>query len=164
VHLLDLIEPTVQSMGYELVDVERDSHGLLRVLIDKPGYDPRLVDGGITLDDCERVSIQLNHFLAVENIAYERLEVSSPGLDRPLRTFADYVRFSGFCINLKLRLPVNGRRNYTGILEVLQNETEDNSMTLQLEATEGAAVLEFGMADIEKARLVPVIDFKRNKK
>ena len=64
-HLLDLIEPTVQAMGYELVDVERDGHGLLRVLIDKPGCDPRLVDGGITLDDCERVSIQLNHFLAV---------------------------------------------------------------------------------------------------
>ena len=163
-HLLDLIEPTVQAMGYELVDVERDGNGLLRVLIDKPGCDPRLVDGGITLDDCERVSIQLNHFLAVENVAYERLEVSSPGLDRPLRTFADYVRFSGFCINLKLRLPVNGRRNYTGTLEVLQKETEDNSMTLQLEATEGAAVLKFSVVDVDKARLVPVIDFKRNKK
>lgn len=165
VQLLDLIEPTVQAMGYELVDIEREGHGLLRILIDKPGHDPRVVDGGVTIDDCEQVSNQLSHLLSVENIAYERLEISSPGLDRPLRKLADYVRFSGFHINLKLRLPIDGRRNYTGILHAPSIETEN--MMLELEATkegEEPVALQFALSDVDRARLVPIIDFKRNRK
>ena len=81
------IGPTVEGLGYEFVDAERLAGGLLRVTIDR--------DGGVQLADCERVSRQLTHVLAVENVDYARLEVSSPGLDRPLKHARDFARFAG---------------------------------------------------------------------
>ena len=106
----ELIERTVQGMGYELVELEFAGGGLLRVYIDRLEADP------IRMEDCERVSHQLTHLLAVENIDYARLEVSSPGLDRPLNKPADYLRFEGSEITLKLRVALKGRRNFTGVL------------------------------------------------
>ena len=82
-----LVETTLTGLGYELVDLEVSGRGLMRVLMDKPG--------GIALEDCERVSHQLTRLFAVEGVNYERLEVSSPGLDRPLKKEADFARFRG---------------------------------------------------------------------
>ncbi len=162
--LLHLIEPTISALGYELVDVEREGHGLLRVLIDKPSHDPRCIDGGITIDDCEKVSAQISPLLLVENVPYERLEVSSPGLDRPLRKITDYVRFSGMAIELKLRMPVANRKNYTGLLHAPQQKAGVETIGLEYEGKEGKCLLEFTLADVDKARLVPIIDFKRDRK
>lgn len=106
----ELIERTVQGMGYELVELEFAGGGLLRVFIDRTEAEP------IRMEDCEQVSHQLTHVFAVDNVDYARLEVSSPGLDRPLNKAADYQRFEGHEITLKLRLPLSGRRNFTGVL------------------------------------------------
>ncbi len=105
-----IIERTLAAMGYELVDVERGQQGVLRVFIDAPT--------GITLDDCEKVSRQLSYVLEVENIDYARLEVSSPGLDRPLKKPADFDRFAGSEVSIRLREPLQGRRNFDGLLTV----------------------------------------------
>ena len=106
------VGPVLDAMGYELVDVEFGAGGLLRVVID-------IADGSraVKVEDCERVSHQLNRLLTVENVAYDRLEVSSPGLDRPLRRASDFERFSGSRVTLRLREPIEGRRQFTGLLE-----------------------------------------------
>jgi ribosome maturation factor RimP len=109
-----IIERTVTGMGYEAVDVEHAQQGLLRVYIDAPA--------GITIDDCERVSKQLSHVLTVEDVDYARLEVSSPGLDRPLKRPADFERFAGSRITLRLRQPLAGQRNFEGVLTTEADE------------------------------------------
>ena len=108
--LQSVIERTVEGLGYELVDVEFAQQGLLRVYIDRPA--------GITIDDCEAVSRQLSHVLAVEDFDYSRLEVSSPGLDRPLKKASDFERFAGCEVAVRLRAPLEGRRNFEGVLTV----------------------------------------------
>jgi len=105
-----IVERTVAAMGYEVVDVEHAQQGVLRVFIDSPA--------GIRMEDCERVSHQLSHVLAVEDVDYQRLEVSSPGLDRPLKREADFVRFAGERATVKLKRPIEGRRNFEGTLTV----------------------------------------------
>jgi ribosome maturation factor RimP len=110
--LAKMIEPVVSSMGYELVDIEYGSGGLLRVVID--------VIGGVRhvqVEDCEKVSHQLGRLFMVENVDYERLEISSPGLDRPLKKAADFARFAGEKVTLRLREPIEGRRQFTGVLQ-----------------------------------------------
>jgi len=103
-----IIERTLAGMGYELVDVEHAQDGLLRVYIDSPA--------GIAIEDCEKVSHQLSHVLAVEDVDYARLEVSSPGVDRPLKKPADFERFAGAEVNVRLRRALDGRRNFEGVL------------------------------------------------
>lgn len=122
----DSIERTVGGLGYELVDVERAPRGLLRVTIDRvPGRAyPTGESEFITVDDCEVVTRQLQYVLEVEQLAYERLEVSSPGLDRPLKKPADYARFAGEQIELTLKLAFQGRKRYTGRLEALPSAAE----------------------------------------
>lgn len=163
--LIDLIEKTVTGLGYDLVDVEREGRGLLRVSIDQL---PDSEIEGITIDDCTKISHQLTHLFMVENIDYERLEVSSPGLDRPLRKLLDFHRFAGLEAQIKLRMPIAGRKNYTGILHAprapQEGEPEEEVIGLEFEGKEGPALLEFVLADVDKARLVPVIDFKGNRK
>jgi ribosome maturation factor RimP len=110
-----VVERTVSALGYDLVEVERGARGLLRVTIDRPGAEP--AGGSITLDDCEKVSRQLQYVLGVEDVGYERLEVSSPGLDRPLRSAADYERYAGQPVELTLREPFKGRRHWSGVLQ-----------------------------------------------
>ncbi|OWW18553.1 ribosome maturation factor RimP [Noviherbaspirillum denitrificans] len=158
--LLDLIEKTVAGMGYELVDFEQAAHGLLRVYIDFPPEDAD--KGNITVEDCEKVSHQLSHMLTVENANYERLEISSPGLDRPLKKHADYVRFEGHEAVVKLRMPMPGaanRKSFQGILHVPEGDT----LKLEFEGKEGPAMLDFTLADVDKARLVPKVDFRSRK-
>lgn len=112
-----VIERTIEALGYELVDIEHGAGGLLRVLIDYlPGTRP--AGAFIRIEDCERVSHQLTHVLTVEEIDYARLEVSSPGLDRPLKKAADFDRFAGNAISLKLKRALDGRRNFQGQLTV----------------------------------------------
>jgi ribosome maturation factor RimP len=155
-----LIEKTVTGLGYDLVDFERDGRGLLRIYID---FLPQDADKGfITVSDCEKVSHQLSHVLTVEDVAYERLEVSSPGLDRPLKKLADYVRFTGHEAVVKLRSPVPGmanRKSYQGILL----EPEGNNLRLEFEGKEGPAMMDFTLADVDKARLVPQVNFRSRK-
>lgn len=145
-NLHELIEKTVAGLGYELVDLEMSPRArVLRIFIDKLDK-PR----GVDIDDCVAVSNQMSHVLTVENIDYDRLEVSSPGMDRPLKKASDYERFAGSEIHLKLRIPFNGRRNFNGVLQGLQ----DGKVRLVLDT--GEAELDLG--NIERARLVPKFD------
>jgi ribosome maturation factor RimP len=141
--LHELIDKTVRGLGYELVDVEQSPRGrVLRLFIDKPDK-----PGGVDVDDCALVSNQLSRLLAVENVDYDRLEVSSPGLDRVLKKPADYARFAGNEINLKLRLPMGGRRNFSGVLQGIA----DGKVRLTMDTGE----VELAFGNIDKARLVP---------
>jgi ribosome maturation factor RimP len=162
-HLLELIEKTVTGMGYELVDFEPAAHGLLRVYIDFPAVEAEVEEERpITVDDCEKVTHQLLHVLTVENVNYERLEVSSPGLDRPLKKASDYRRFAGREALVKLRMPMaaaSNRKSFQGILL----EPDGDNLKLEFEGKEGPAVLEFTLADVDKARLVPKVDFRSRK-
>jgi len=138
-----LLEKTLPGLGYELVDLNIGNRGrLLQVFIDKPG--------GITIDDCTMVSNHLSRLLAVDlDYDYDRLEVSSPGLDRPLRTAAAFERFRGEKAQLKLRVPVDGRRKFVGVLGALQ----DGILELEVDGE----LKTFAMDNIDKARLVPAI-------
>ncbi|HET7062609.1 MAG TPA: ribosome maturation factor RimP [Nitrosospira sp.] len=139
-NLYELLDSTLSGLGYELVDVERISRGrLLRVFMDKPG--------GISVDDCVTVSNHLSRLFAVENIDYERLEISSPGLDRPLKKVSDFIRFAGEKVRLKLRVGLQGRRNFVGIVR----EVNDGVLKLEVDGK----ILDFALNNLEKARLVP---------
>lgn len=133
------IRATLGGLGYELVDLESSRSGLLRVFIDSPR--------GITVDDCARVSNHLTRALAVEGIDYERLEVSSPGLDRPLKRIEDYARFAGREASVKLKLPIEGRRRFEGRLVGV----EGASVILEVEGRERRLAFD----EIDRARLVP---------
>jgi ribosome maturation factor RimP len=157
----DLINKTVEGLGYELVDVERGERGILRVYIDRTAEDAA-ARGPIDVEDCATVSHQLSHVLTVENVDYERLEISSPGLDRPVRTLKDFERFAGCECTVKLRVAMPGtanRKTYTGILRAPEGE----NIGLEFEGKDGPAVLEFTLADLDKARLVPQVKFGSRK-
>jgi len=106
-----MIEPVLGSMGYELVDVEFGAGGLLRIVIDVVGGSRH-----VQVEDCEKVSHQVGRLFMVEEVDYDRLEVSSPGLDRPLKKPSDFVRFAGEKVTLRMRQPIDGRRHFTGVL------------------------------------------------
>jgi ribosome maturation factor RimP len=161
VQQFELIAKTVSGLGYELVDVERGDRGILRVYIDFPA-DTVEEKGPITVEDCATVSHQLSHVFTVENVNYERLEISSPGLDRPVRTLADFERFAGHECTVKLRVAMPGsanRKTFTGILHAPAGE----KIGLEFEGKDGPAMLEFTLAELDKARLVPQVDFRSRK-
>ena len=133
------LRDTLGGLGYELVDLESSRGGLLRIFIDSPG--------GITVEDCARVSNHLTRTFAVEGVEYERLEVSSPGLDRALKRIEDYARFAGRKASLRLKLPRDGRRRFEGMLAGI----EDGNVLLEVEGERKA----FAFGDIDRARLVP---------
>jgi ribosome maturation factor RimP len=135
-----LVETTLSGLGYELVDLEVSARGLMRIFIDKPD--------GISLQDCERVSHQLTRLFTVEGVNFERLEISSPGLDRPIKKPADFVRFKGQKVQLKLRIPLNGRKNFVGVLGDIQDDV------LQLDVD--GIMVSIVLSNLDKARLVPV--------
>ena len=198
------VEQTVTGMGCDLVDCERSSQGLLRVSIARlpaQRYSTRLSvsesdqryetgDGEfVTVDDCEKVTRQLQYVLEVEDCNYSRLEVSSPGLDRPLNREADYVRFAGSLVEITLKQPFQGRKKYRGTLEatgegwqlVLQDETgpvakggkagtkgvkaaaarSGKASKVAAEAEAPRQALGFTLDEVREARLVPVVDFRR---
>ena len=120
VALKNIIQETVAGLGYELVEVELTSTGLLRVTIDLLGNQsvPDVDAGFVVIEDCEKVSRQLSYVLTVEEIQYKRLEVSSPGLDRPLNKPSDFERFEGDVVKLKLAAAIGGRKHFEGILRI----------------------------------------------
>jgi ribosome maturation factor RimP len=140
-HLEKVIEPAVTGMGYELVDVQASNGGrLLRLFIDKPG--------GVTLDDCAVISRHLTRVLAVEGIDYERLEVSSPGLDRRLRKASDFVRFAGQKAEVRMRTPdASGRRKFVGVLR----GAEAGQVSVELEGQR----VQLALDDVDRAKLIP---------
>jgi ribosome maturation factor RimP len=142
----ELLARTLPALGYELVDVDWSPRSrLLRVFIDKPE--------GVDVEDCARVSNHLTRLFAVENVDFERLEVSSPGLDRPLTKLADYTRFEGSEAELRLRAPVQGRRKVKGWLRGVEGDA------VRVETSTGIESVPF--ADIGRARLVPRIDWRK---
>lgn len=137
-----LLETTLNGLGYELVDMSMSAKsGLLRVFIDK--------QGGITLDDCTAVSNHLSNLLAVENIAYEHLEVSSPGLDRPLKKLEDFRRFAGEKVQIKLRMGIAGQRRFAGVIRGA------SATQIELDVDGQAVMLDF--SNMDTARLVPAL-------
>jgi ribosome maturation factor RimP len=140
--LRDLLEKTLTGMGFEFVDLELSQHGrFMRVSIDKVE--------GITVDDCATVSNHLTRLFAVEMIDYDRLEVSSPGLDRPLRSLKDFDRFQGELAQVKIRAPMNGRRRFEGRIK--------GASKLGFALEVDGQVINFDFDNLDKARLVPNI-------
>ncbi|MFY2854579.1 ribosome maturation factor RimP [Achromobacter xylosoxidans] len=164
--LFALTEEALAGMDVELVDVERAALGLLRVTIDRVG--------GVRIEDCEQVSRQLSRVYEVENIDYKRLEVGSPGIDRPLRNEAEFRRFAGERIEIKLREALDGRKVFSGTLTVSEDApAASDAMAgmhktvfgLEFEAKKNEIqVLNFTVDDIERAKLDPVLDFKGKKR
>lgn len=156
--MADIFAVTRQALlGFDLevVDVERAALGVLRVTIDRPG--------GVTIDDCEQASHQLSRAFEVENVDYKRLEVSSPGVDRPLKRREDFVRFAGQRIELRLAEAVGSQRVFTGILQ----EGADGSSAFCLRYEDQAGqqqILPFSFDDVERAHLDPILDFKGKKR
>ena len=162
----EAIAATVAGLGYELVDVERAQRGLLRITIDRiPGHVYRtgrgpdaVVDSNefVTVEDCEQVTRQLQYALEVEGLDYARLEVSSPGLDRPLKREADYQRFVGLQISVTLKTPFEKRKNWQGVL----TPAEGGGWSLVFKVGKTEQVLGFTLQEVREARLVPVVNFK----
>jgi ribosome maturation factor RimP len=142
----ELLGQTVPALGYELVDWDMSARTRqIRVFIDKPD--------GVDVEDCARVSNLLTRLFTVENIDFERLEVSSPGLDRPLKRLADYDRFAGQEAQLTLSAPVQGARRIKGILR----GTDGDDVLVET----ATGVKPFPYGTITQARLVPAIDWTR---
>jgi ribosome maturation factor RimP len=135
------LESVLSGLGYELVMLERAGRGLMRIFIDKPG--------GVTIDDCVKVSNHLTHLFTVENIDYDRLEVSSPGIDRPLTKPQDYQRFAGEQVTLKLRVPMENRRRLVGQLVGLEAD--------QIKLLVDGAEIKVDLRNVDSTRLKPTI-------
>jgi len=153
------VETTVTGLGYDLVDCERSAGGLLRVTIDKLAAQA-LAGELITVDDCEKVTRQLQYVLEVEGLEYSRLEVSSPGLDRPLKNAAHYARFAGQEIDITLRMPFQGRKKYRGVLGATPDAASDQAWRLVFDDGEAEQALDFTLDEVREARLVPAFSFK----
>jgi len=142
VDLTAILDNSVSAMGYDLVELELANRGrLMRVFIDKAD--------GVDVEDCAKVSNHLTRLLTVEGVDYDRLEVSSPGLDRPLKRPRDFARFLGERAQIKIRLPLNGRRRFIGKLH--------NVGEIGIELDVDGELMSIAFSDIDKARLVPNI-------
>jgi ribosome maturation factor RimP len=143
-HLWELFEPVVNGMGFDLIEIEHfpnPKHGVLRLYIDKPE--------GVVIEDCSEVSRQISALIDVEEPVSGQfnLEVSSPGLDRPLRRLKDFQRFVGSQVKLKTMRPLDGQRNFKGRLL----QADEDVLVIETDAEE----LSLPMNAIEKARIVP---------
>ena len=165
----EAINVTVAGLGYELVDVERAQRGLLRITIDRIAGRSYTVGRGanavvdasesITVEDCEAVTRQLQYALEVEGLEYARLEVSSPGLDRPLKREADYQRFVGQLVLVTLKQAFEKRKSWQGVLTA----GDAGAWNLVFKVGKTEQVLGFTLQEVREARLVPVVDFKGRK-
>lgn len=177
-----VVEQTVVGLGYDLVDLERSAGGLLRVTIDWPWDASQVQERFITVEDCERVTRQLQYVLEVEGVDYRRLEVGSPGIDRPLRHAHDYERFVGETVDITLRAPIGaagtgavapGRKKFRGVLRrgeaagQWQIEWVDDvpakvsvKSVRRPAAPAAVQVLGFTLDEVREARLAPIVDFK----
>ena len=168
------------GLGYELVEIERSAGGLLRITIDLP-WKPD-VEQFVTVEDCEKVTRQLQYVLEVEGIDYRRLEVSSPGIDRPLKNATDFERFAGEVVDITLKKPMGdaadgkvnaNRKKFRGTLEkngdhwqvVWSDEPEEKPGRRVSKKREPAPLqaLGFTLDEIKEARLASIVDFKGRK-
>ncbi len=189
--LQQIIEQTVTGLGYDLVEIERSAGGLLRITIDLP-WNPEPVtpdavngDGFVTVEDCEKVTRQLLFALEVEAVEYKRLEVSSPGIDRPLRDQRDFERFAGAVVDITLKTPVGAaaqglvnanRKKFRGTLG-RAGAAEGGASRWQIVWSEAPPVkpgqkvsrkrppapmqaLGFSLDEVREARLAPIVSFK----
>jgi len=186
------VERTVAGLGYDLIEIERSAGGLLRVTIDLPwsgltseeAAAPGVPELFITVEDCEKVTRQLQFALEVDGIDYKRLEVSSPGIDRPLRNEHDFERFVGEVIDITLKAPMGAaaggqvaanRKKFRGTLERVAGA--DGLQGWQIVWSDEAApkpgqkisrkrapasmqALGFALDELREARLAPIVDFK----
>lgn len=181
--LQDIVEQTVTGLGYDLVEIERSAGGLLRVTIDLP-WDPQAAEQFVNVEDCEKVTRQLQFALEVDGIEYKRLEVSSPGIDRPLRNEKDFERFVGQVIDITLKAPMGAaaagqvsanRKKFRGTLE--RANPADAAAGWQIVWSDEPPVkpgqriskkrppapvqaLGFTLDELREARLAPIVSFK----
>ena len=191
--LKEIVEQTVIGLGYDLVEIERSAGGLLRVTIDLPWVPP--VDGVtaseqfVTVEDCEKVTRQLQFALEVDAIEYKRLEVSSPGIDRPLRHQQDFERFVGQVIDVTLKVPLGAaaagqvnanRKKFRGVLELAEQvpglavpiagswqivwrdepEVKPGARVSKKRPLAPLQALGFTLDELRDARLAPIVSFK----
>lgn len=186
--LQEIVEQTVRGLGYDLVELERSAGGLLRVTIDLPWVQPEVGAAApeqfVTVEDCEKVNRQLQFALEVDGVEYKRLEISSPGIDRPLRHQQDFERFVGHVIDITLKAPMGAaaqgqvaanRKKFRGTLERLVGA--DGSVGWQIVWSDEPAVkpgqrvskkrqplplqaLGFALDELREARLAPIVNFK----
>ena len=183
-NLQQIVQETVTGLGYDLVELERSAGGLLRVTIDLPWTASSPADQFVTVEDCEKVTRQLQYLLEVEAIDYRRLEVSSPGIDRPLRHEQDFERFAGELVDITLKVPMGeaaaglvnaNRKKFRGRLEhdatgagwqIVWSDAPPPKPGQRVSARRAAApvqVLGFTLEELREARLAPVVDFKGRK-
>jgi ribosome maturation factor RimP len=188
VALQEIVEQTVSGLGYDLVEIERSAGGLVRITIDLPWTPP--VEGSvapeqfINVEDCEKVNRQLLFALEVDGIEYRRLEVSSPGIDRPLRHAQDYARFVGHIVDITLKAPIGvaaagqvsaSRKKFRGVLEkVLAADgshgwqivwsdapvTKPGQKVSKKRVPPPLQALGFALDELREARLAPIVSFK----
>ena len=183
-----IVEQTVSGLGYDLVEIDRSAGGLLRITIDLPWVMPQgdapQAEQFITVEDCEKVTRQLQFALEVDGVEYRRLEVSSPGIDRPLRHVQDFERFVGHEVDLTLKAPMGeaaagqvhaNRKKFRGTLE--KTVGADGAVGWQIVWSDAPAVkpgqrvskkreapalqaLGFVLEELREARLAPIVSFK----
>lgn len=156
-----LTQQAIAGTDIELVDVERAPLGLLRVTIDRPD--------GVRVEDCEHVSKQLSRVFEVENIDYKRLEVGSPGTDRPLKQQADFFRFADQRVEVRLRTAIENRKVFSGLLRAPDASVTDPATApvfgVEFEDQAGnTQTLSFTFDDVDRAKLDPILDFKGKKR
>ncbi len=194
--LKDIVEQTVAGLGYDLVEIDRSAGGLLRITIDLPWLPPvagaaqgASGDQFITVEDCEKVTRQLQYALEVDEVDYKRLEVSSPGIDRPLRHDQDFERFVGHVVDVTLKMPLGSaaagqvsptRKKFRGVLErveaaadaspqaertwqiVWRDEpvTKPGQKISKKRPPAPTQALGFVLSELKEARLAPIVSFK----
>ncbi len=181
----DTVAQTVTGLGFDLVDLERSAGGLLRVTIDLPWEPPAegaeaVAERFVTGEDCETVTRQLQYLLEVEGVDYRRLEVGSPGIDRPLRHERDFQRFVGHVVDITLKSPIGStgtdvaanRKKFRGTLERAEDgqqwqivwsdepERKPGQRVSKKRAPAALQALTFELADLQQARLAPLVNFK----
>jgi ribosome maturation factor RimP len=181
----ETVTQTVTGLGFDLVDLERSAGGLLRVTIDLPWEPPTDAQVAspaqfITVEDCEKVTRQLHYLLEVEGLEYRRLEVGSPGIDRPLRHEMDYIRFEGQAVDLTLKEPIGStdsdvaanRKKFRGTLERAADgkswqlvwsdapEPKPGARVSKKRVPPPMQALNFELSDVQQARLAPIVNFK----
>ena len=184
--LQQVVEQIVIGLGYDLVEIERSAGGLLRITIDLPWVQPAAdapapaAEQYVTVEDCEKVTRQLQFALEVDGVEYRRLEVSSPGIDRPLRHEQDFVRFEGSIIDITLRAPIGAagagqvnatRKKFRGTLEraeaggwqIVWSEepaVKPGQRVSKKRVPAPLQALGFTLDETRDVRLAPIVDFK----
>ena len=184
--IIELVEATVEGLGFEFVEFERLPRGMMRVTIDSTA------EGGVSVNDCELVSDQITHLFTVEGIDYDRLEISSPGVERPLKRVRDWVRFVGQLAHVELYEPLHtegfpeaGRRKLDGRILGVEGDEGQETIKFSFEEIEVARTpsqaarakaaktkkvkaqpieVSFAFNDVDRANLIAQLDFKGKQK